>query len=60
MPKKRAELEGIERADETLPRWSEQKRLLYGQARNAAEAPLAPGWRRLRPWKSNWWRPVPS
>ena len=36
--KARAELEGIERADETLAALSEQKRLLYGQARNAAEA----------------------
>ena len=36
--KARAELEGMERADETLAALSEQKRLLYGQARNAAEA----------------------
>lgn len=35
--KARAELEGMERADETLAALSEQKRLLYGQARNAAE-----------------------
>lgn len=36
--KTREELEGIERADETLAKLNEQKRVLYEQARRAADA----------------------